>query len=176
MLGGQNGEEGKEVEDQVSGEEDGAQDRQEKEGEEVTPRRCERLRTLEGSLALVGGCLAERHAPRTPRRVESTTEGVGEVGDQSPQVPLSNRLASRCHAFARRRAVPDVHARTRSQQARRNDPARTGTAHAVLRRLQSPSLRSAQVFEPFADALGKPNGTVPAGAGASIPCGASIAC
>jgi hypothetical protein len=46
MLGGQNGEEGKEVEDQISGEEDGAQDRQEKEGEEVTPRRCERLRTL----------------------------------------------------------------------------------------------------------------------------------
>jgi hypothetical protein len=42
MLGGQNGEEGKEV-DQVSGEEDSAQDRQEKEGEEVTPRRCERL-------------------------------------------------------------------------------------------------------------------------------------
>jgi hypothetical protein len=38
MLGGQNGEEGKEVEDQVSGEEDGAQDRQEKEGEEGVRR------------------------------------------------------------------------------------------------------------------------------------------
>src|SRR5438128_6540044 len=43
MLGGQNGEEGK-VEDEVSGEEDGAQNRKAAESEEeVTPRRRERL-------------------------------------------------------------------------------------------------------------------------------------
>jgi hypothetical protein len=97
MLGGQNGEEGK-VEDEVSCEEDRAQDReaQVEEEVEVTRRRCGRLRVLEGSLALNGVAERARNAPATTRRTRFDDGGRRRNRRSLSQVPHSNRLASRC--------------------------------------------------------------------------------
>src|SRR6266540_3887183 len=106
MLGGQNGEEGK-VEDEVSGEEDGAQNRKAAESEEeVTPRRRGRL-PGNRRLARTGRRGRERSAmqPRTSRRFKSTTEGVGEIEvtlrRSCPRTASQGRLSS----FRQRRAL-----------------------------------------------------------------------
>jgi hypothetical protein len=102
-LGGQNGEEGK-VEDEVSGEEDGAQDRQAAEVEEevVTPRRCERLRKLEGSLAMV--CEGQRRVmrPRTPRRFEIDDGGRRR---NRRSIPAGSALEPTCKSVSCLRKV-----------------------------------------------------------------------
>ena len=160
MLGGQNGEEGKEVEDQVSGEKDGAQDRQEKEGEEGVRRiDVSASNTLEGLLALVGEDPAERNAP--PHLAGSSRRRRASAKSEVSPSGFRSRIDLQVGVMPSLGVVPYQTCTTgREANRKRNDPARTDTAHAVLRRLQSPFLRSAPVFAPFADALGKPNGTV----------------
>src|SRR5712691_10383298 len=101
MLGGQNGEEGK-VEDEVSGEEDGAQNRKAAESEEeVTPRRRERL-PGNRRLARTGrrGREAERNAAANVSPVQVDDGGRRRNRGHSPQVCPRTGSQGRCQASA----------------------------------------------------------------------------
>src|SRR2546430_2119972 len=117
MLGGQNGEEGK-VEDEVSGEEDGAQNRKAAESEEeVTPRRRERL-PGNRRLARTGrrGREAERNATANVSPVQVDDGGRRRNRGHSPQVLLANRLSRSVSCFK-----PTSRLRAHQRQSRRRE-------------------------------------------------------
>jgi hypothetical protein len=115
------------------------------------PRRRERLRPVE-DFAKVGEAAtrAPRGGRRHLRRFKSTTEGVGEIEAHASQVPLSNRLASRCHAFAARSAMRGS---TRSGKEA-GSPAQATRRSSVSCRLRSASPPLGSILDHLADALG----------------------